>query len=144
MASPQAHDETTGREIRAGDLHALRPARSAAPCGIREKKPCVQGMPADPAGSTMGGGERGDCDTGRHRQRFHRGQGGYASRGPGDQGDRQGAFENTGLPALREGIPAESFSCAAPASVCRQVDRGAGGTLVTDFTDRYFSKGLYD
>ncbi len=97
MASPQAHDETTGWEIRAGPLHALRPARSAAPCGIREKKPCVQGVPADPAGSTMGGGERGDCDTGGIGSDF------IADRGDMRPVDRvirvtgRGAFESKGL-----------------------------------------------
>ncbi|MBR3429346.1 MAG: pyridoxal-phosphate dependent enzyme, partial [Clostridia bacterium] len=114
---------------------------------IKEKKPCVQGVLADPVGSTMGGGEHGDYDI--------EGIGNDFIADTMDMGlvdrvikvaDRE-AFENARFLALREGIFAGSSSGAALAAVRKLVDSGARGTIVTVFPDRgdrYFSKGLYD
>ena len=71
MANPQAHYETTGREIWEDLGESLDWFVAGAGSGgtysgairyIKEKKPCVQGVLADPVGSTMGGGEHGDYD----------------------------------------------------------------------------------
>ena len=156
MANPQAHYETTGREIWEDLGENLAWFVAGAGSGgtysgairyIKEKKPCVQGVLADPVGSTMGGGEHGDYDI--------EGIGNDFIADTMDMGlvdrvikvaDRE-AFENARLLALREGIFAGSSSGAALAAVRKLVDSGARGTIVTVFPDRgdrYFSKGLYD
>ena len=156
MANPQAHYETTGREIWEDLGESLAWFVAGAGSGgtysgamryIKEKKPCVQGVLADPVGSTMGGGEHGDYDI--------EGIGNDFIADTMDMGlvdrvikvtDRE-AFENTRLLALQEGIFAGSSSGAALASVRKLVDSGARGTIVTVFPDRgdrYFSKGLYE
>ena len=156
MANPQAHYETTGREIWKDLGESLAWFVAGAGSGgtysgairyIKEKKPCVQGVLADPVGSTMGGGEHGDYDI--------EGIGNDFIADTMDMGlvdrvikvaDRE-AFENARLLALREGIFAGSSSGAALAAVRKLVDSGARGTIVTVFPDRgdrYFSKGLYD
>ena len=156
MANPQAHYETTGREIWEDLGESLAWFVAGAGSGgtysgairyIKEKKPCVQGVLADPVGSTMGGGEHGDYDI--------EGIGNDFIADTMDMGlvdrvikvtDRE-AFENTRLLALQEGIFAGSSSGAALAAVRKLVDSGARGTIVTVFPDRgdrYFSKGLYE
>lgn len=156
MANPQAHYETTGREIWEDLGENLAWFVAGAGSGgtysgairyIKEKKPCVRGVLADPVGSTMGGGEHGDYDI--------EGIGNDFIADTMDMGlvdrvikvaDRE-AFENARLLALREGIFAGSSSGAALAAVRKLVDSGARGTIVTIFPDRgdrYFSKGLYD
>ena len=156
MANPQAHYETTGQEIWKDLGESLAYFVAGAGSGgtysgtmryIKEKKPCVQGVLADPVGSTMGGGEHGDYDI--------EGIGNDFIADTMDMGlvDRvikvtdKEAFENARLLALREGIFAGSSSGAALAAVRKLVDSGARGTIVTIFPDRgdrYFSKGLYD
>ena len=156
MANPQAHYETTGREIWEDLGENLAWFVAGAGSGgtysgairyIKEKNPCVQGVLADPVGSTMGGGEHGDYDI--------EGIGNDFIADTMDMGlvdrvikvaDRE-AFENARLLALREGIFAGSSSGAALAAVRKLVDSGARGTIVTVFPDRgdrYFSKGLYE
>ena len=156
MANPQAHYETTGREIWEDLGENLAWFVAGAGSGgtysgairyIKEKKPCVQGVLADPVGSTMGGGEHGDYDIEGIGNDFIADT---MNMGLVDRvikvADRE-AFENARLLALREGIFAGSSSGAALAAVRKLVDSGARGTIVTVFPDRgdrYFSKGLYD
>ena len=156
MANPQAHYETTGREIWEDLGESLAFFVAGAGSGgtysgtmrfLKEKKPCIQGVLADPVGSTMGGGEDGEYDI--------EGIGNDFIADTMDMGlvDRvikvtdKEAFENVRLLASREGIFAGSSSGAALAAVRKLIESGARGTIVTLFPDRgdrYFSKDLYD
>ena len=156
MANPQAHYETTGREIWEDLGESLAFFVAGAGSGgtysgtlrfLKEKKPCIQGVLADPVGSTMGGGEDGEYDI--------EGIGNDFIADTMDMGlvDRvikvtdKEAFENVRLLASKEGIFAGSSSGAALTAVRKLIESGARGTIVTLFPDRgdrYFSKGLYD
>lgn len=156
MANPQAHYETTGREIWEDVDESLSYFVAGAGSGgtysgavryIKEQNPSVRGVLADPVGSTMGGGEHGDYDIEGIGNDF------IADTMDIHLVDRVikvtdlEAFENARLLAAREGIFAGSSSGAALAAVRKLVDSGARGTIVTLFPDRgdrYFSKGLYD
>lgn len=156
MANPQAHYETTGREIWENLGERMDYFVAGAGSGgtysgavryIKEHKPAVLGVLADPVGSTMGGGEHGDYDIEGVGNDF------IADTMDMKLVDRvikvtdSEAFENSRLLASREGIFAGSSSGAALAAVRKLVDNGARGTIVTVFPDRgdrYFSKGLYD
>ena len=155
MANPLAHYETTGKEIWEDlgekiDFFVAGAGSGGTYTGIaryiKERKPGITGVLADPVGSTMGGGEHGDYDI--------EGVGNDFIADTMDMGlvdrvikvtDRE-AFENARLLASHEGIFAGSSSGAALAAVRKLVDSGAKGTIVTVFPDRgdrYFSKGLY-
>lgn len=155
MANPLAHYETTGKEIwedlgQGIDFFVAGAGSGGTYSGIarfiKERKPGITGVLADPVGSTMGGGEHGDYDI--------EGVGNDFIADTMDMSlvdrvikvtDRE-AFENARLLASHEGIFAGSSSGAALAAVRKLVDSGAKGTIVTVFPDRgdrYFSKGLY-
>lgn len=155
MSNPQAHYETTGREIWEDlgdriDFFVAGAGSGGTYSGIaryiKEQKPGITGVLADPVGSTMGGGEHGDYDI--------EGVGNDFIADTMDMNlvdcvikvtDKE-AFEHSRLLASREGIFAGSSSGAALAAVRKLVDSGARGTIVTVFPDRgdrYFSKGLY-
>ena len=155
MANPLAHYETTGKEVWEDlgekiDFFVAGAGSGGTYTGIaryiKERKPGITGVLADPVGSTMGGGEHGDYDI--------EGVGNDFIADTMDMGlvdrvikvtDRE-AFENARLLASHEGIFAGSSSGAALAAVRKLVDSGAKGTIVTVFPDRgdrYFSKGLY-
>ena len=155
MANPLAHYETTGREIWEDLGEKLDYFVAGAGSGgtysgiaryIKERKPGVTGVLADPVGSTMGGGEHGDYNIEGVGNDF------IADTMDMSLVDRvikvtdTEAFENARLLASREGIFAGSSSGAALAAVRKLVDSGARGTIVTVFPDRgdrYFTKGLY-
>ena len=155
-ANPKAHYETTGREIWEDLGESLQYFVAGAGSGgtysgalryIKEQKPSVEGVLADPVGSTMGGGEQGDYDIEGIGNDF------IADTMDIHLVDRvikvtdTEAFENARLLASREGIFAGSSSGAALAAVRKLVQSGARGTIVTIFPDRgdrYFSKKLYD
>ncbi len=155
MANPLAHYETTGKEIWEDlgekiDFFVAGAGSGGTYSGIaryiKERKPGITGVLADPVGSTMGGGEHGDYDI--------EGVGNDFIADTMDMSlvdrvikvtDRE-AFENARLLASHEGIFAGSSSGAALTAVRKLVDSGAKGTIVTVFPDRgdrYFSKGLY-
>ena len=155
MANPLAHYETTGKEIWEDlgekiDFFVAGAGSGGTYSGIaryiKERKPGITGVLADPVGSTMGGGEHGDYDI--------EGVGNDFIADTMDMSlvdrvikvtDRE-AFENARLLASHEGIFAGSSSGAALTAVWKLVDSGAKGTIVTVFPDRgdrYFSKGLY-
>ncbi len=156
MANPQAHYETTGREIWEDLGESLTWFVAGAGSGgtysgaarfLKEKNPGVQCVLADPVGSTMGGGESGDYDIEGIGNDF------IADTMDMRLVDRvikiteREAFECSRLLASREGIFAGPSSGAALAAVRRLADGGARGTVVTIFPDRgdrYFSKGLYE
>ena len=155
MANPLAHYETTGKEIwedlgQGIDFFVAGAGSGGTYSGIaryiKEWKPGITGVLADPVGSTMGGGEHGDYDIEGVGNDF------IADTMDMNLVDRvikvtdREAFENARLLASHEGIFAGSSSGAALAAVRKLVDSGAKGTIVTVFPDRgdrYFSKGLY-
>ena len=155
MANPLAHYETTGKEIwedlgQGIDFFVAGAGSGGTYSGIaryiKERKPGITGVLADPVGSTMGGGEHGDYDIEGVGNDF------IADTMDMNLVDRvikvtdREAFENARLLASHEGIFAGSSSGAALAAVRKLVDSGAKGTIVTVFPDRgarYFRKGLY-
>ena len=155
MANPLAHYETTGKEVWEDlgekiDFFVAGAGSGGTYTGIaryiKERKPGITGVLADPVGSTMGGGEHGDYDIEGVGNDF------IADTMDMSLVDRvikvtdKEAFENARLLASHEGIFAGSSSGAALTAVRKLVDSGAKGTIVTVFPDRgdrYFSKGLY-
>jgi cysteine synthase A len=155
-ANPKAHYETTGKEIYqdlGDEIHSfIAGAGSGGTYSgivkyLKEKNPKIQGVLADPVGSTMGGGEHADYDI--------EGIGNDFIAGTMDMSlvddvvkitDRE-AFEGARLLALKEGIIAGSSSGAALAAalkLARKIEKGNIVTLFPDRGDRYFSKNLYE
>lgn len=156
QSNPLAHYETTGPEIY-GDIggnidYVVAGAGSGGTYSgvlryIKERKPSVRGVLADPVGSTMGGGEHGDYDIE-----------GIGNDFIADTMDMKlvddvikitdaEAFSATRKIAKAEGIFAGSSSGAALAASLKLASRIEKGTIVTIFPDRgdrYFSKGLYE
>ena len=155
QANPQAHYETTGPEIYADlDGHIDYLVAGAGSGGtytgvvryLKEQNPKIQGVLADPEGSTMGGGEHHD----------------YNIEGIGNDfiadtmdmslvdkvikvGD-SAAFSETRSLAGNEGVIAGTSSGAALSAARALVEGGAKGNIVVIFPDRgdrYFSKGLF-
>jgi cysteine synthase A len=155
-ANPLAHYETTGREIwedLAGNIdHVVAGAGSGGTVSgilryIKERRPSVRGILADPEGSTMGGGEHHDYNI--------EGIGNDFIADTMDMSLIDGvikvtdseAFEHSRLLARREGIFAGSSSGAALAASLKLIQSGAKGNIVTVFPDRgdrYFTTGLYE
>ena len=155
-ANPLAHYETTGPEIwRDLDGQVDYLVAGAGSGGtysgivryLKEQKPALQGILADPVGSTMGGGEHGDYDI--------EGIGNDFIPDTMDMSlvDRvvkvtdAEAFASARLLARREGIFAGSSSGGALAAALKLAEGGARGNIVVVFPDRgdrYFSKGLYE
>ncbi len=113
---------------------------------LKSRDPSIEGVLADPVGSTMGGGEKGE----------------YAIEGIGNDfiantmdmhlvdrvvkvADKE-AFEECRRLAKNEGIFAGGSSGAALAAVRKLAEEVGSGNIVTVFPDRgdrYFSKHLY-
>lgn len=140
-ANPLAHYETTGPEIYSAldgkiDYLVSGAGSSGTYSGImrylKEKNPKINGILADPIGSTMGGGEHGD----------------YNIEGIGNDfiADTDDAFGGSRELAKKEGIFAGSSSGGALAAAKKLIKSGATGNIVVIFPDRgdrYFSKNLY-
>ncbi len=155
QANPLAHYETTGPEIYSDlDGHIDYLVAGAGSGGtytgvvryLKEQNPEIQGVLADPEGSTMGGGEHHD----------------YNIEGIGNDfiadtmdmslvdkvikvGD-SAAFSETRSLARNEGVIAGTSSGAALSAARALVESGATGNIVVIFPDRgdrYFSKGLF-
>lgn len=155
QSNPQAHYETTGAEIYR-DLDG-RIAYLVAGAGsggtytgvvryLKERSPDIQGVLADPVGSTMGGGEHGDYDIEGIGNDF------IADTMDMSLVDRvvkitdDDAFYGARLLAKKEGIFAGSSSGAALIAAKKLIDSGAKGNIVVIFPDRgdrYFTKNLY-
>ena len=154
QANPRAHYETTGPEI----FEDLDGKIDYLVCGagsggtfsgimkyLKEKKPAIKGVLADPIGSTLGGGEHGD----------------YEIEGIGNDfvaetmdmrfvdqvvkvSDDE-AFAGVKQLAAKEGIFAGSSSGATLAAAEKLAASGAKGNIVLVFADRaerYFSKKI--
>lgn len=155
-ANPLAHYETTGPEIyRALDGEIDYFVAGAGSGGtysgivkyLKEQKPSIQGVLADPVGSTMGGGEHADYNIEGIGNDF------IADTMDMSLVDRvikindDDAFGGARELARKEGIFAGSSSGAALAAAEKLAASGARGNIVIvlpDRGDRYFSKGLYE
>ena len=155
QSNPLAHYETTGAEIYRdlnGEIDYL--VAGAGSGGtytgvvryLKEKNTNVQGILADPVGSTMGGGEHGDYDIEGIGNDF------IADTMDMSLVDKvikitdSDAFYGAKLIAEKEGIFAGSSSGAALIAAKKLIDTGIRGNVVVIFPDRgdrYFSKDLY-
>lgn len=154
-ANPRVHYETTGPEIYR-DLNGkidflIAGAGSGGTYSgvakyLKEQNPSIQGVLADPVGSTMGGGEHGDYDIEGIGNDF------IADTMDMSLVDRvvkvtdTEAFDGARELARKEGIFAGSSSGAALAAAKKFALAGNRGNFVIilpDRGDRYFSKHLY-
>ncbi len=156
MANPLAHYETTGKEVWEDlgekiDFFVAGAGSGGTYSGIaryiKERKPGITGVLADPVGSTMGGGEHGDYNIEGIGNDF------IADTMDMSLVDRvvkmtdAEAFDGARELASREGIFAGSSSGAALAAAKKLVNGGARGNIVIilpDRGDRYFTKHLYE
>ena len=155
MANPLAHYETTGPEIYEdldGNVdYVVAGAGSGGTFSgilkaLKERNPKIQGVLADPIGSTLGGGEHGDYNIEGIGNDF------VADTMNLDLVDRvikvsdDEAIAGSRELAAKEGIFAGSSSGAAFAAAKKLIASGVKGNVVfiaPDRGDRYFSKGLY-
>ncbi len=155
-ANPRAHYETTGPEIYKNlDGHVNYVVAGAGSGGtysgilhyLKEKNPKIQGVLADPVGSTIGGGEHGDYNIEGIGNDF------IADTMDISLVDRvikindEDAFGGARELAQKEGLIAGSSSGAAFTAAKKLIASGARGNIVfvaPDRGDRYFSKGLYE
>lgn len=156
MSNPQAHYETTGPEIfddLDGEIDYFVAGAgsggtySGAARYLKEHKPEITGVLADPVGSTMGGGEHGDYNIEGIGNDF------IADTMDMSLVDKvikitdDDAFHGARLLAAKEGIFAGSSSGGALSAAIKLAESGARGNIVIilpDCGDRYFSKGLYE
>lgn len=155
MANPLAHYETTGPEIYEdldGNVdYVVAGAGSGGTFSgilkaLKERNPKIQGVLADPIGSTLGGGEHGDYNIEGIGNDF------VADTMNLDLVDQvikvsdDEAIAGSRELAAKEGIFAGSSSGAAFAAAKKLIASGVKGNVVfiaPDRGDRYFSKGLY-
>jgi len=155
MANPLAHYETTGPEIYEdldGNVdYVVAGAGSGGTFSgilkaLKERNPKIQGILADPIGSTLGGGEHGDYNIEGIGNDF------VADTMNLDLVDQvikvsdDEAIAGSRELAAKEGIFAGSSSGAAFAAAKKLIASGVKGNVVfiaPDRGDRYFSKGLY-
>ena len=154
-ANPLAHYETTGPEIYSALDGKIDYLVSGAGSGgtysgimryLKEKNPKINGILADPIGSTMGGGEHGDYNIEGIGNDF------IADTMDMSLVDKvikitdDDAFGGSRELAKKEGIFAGSSSGGALAAAKKLIKSGATGNIVVilpDRGDRYFSKNLY-
>ena len=154
-ANPLAHYETTGPEIYQDLDGKIDYLVAGAGSGgtysgvmryLKEQNPAIQGILADPVGSTMGGGEHADYNIEGIGNDF------VADTMDMSLVDRvikvndDEAFAGSRLLAQKEGIIAGSSSGAAFSAAQKLIAGGAKGNIVAvlpDRGDRYFSKNLY-
>lgn len=154
-SNPKAHYKTTGPEIYEdldGDIdYVVAGAGSGGTYSgilkyLKERKPDIKGVLADPYGSTMGGGEHGDYNIEGIGNDF------IADTMDMSLVDRvvkisdDEAFDGARELAKKEGIFGGSSSGAAFSAAKKLIASGARGNIVfvlPDRGDRYFSKNLY-
>ena len=153
-ANPLAHYETTGAEI-ARDLPDVDYAVVGAGSGgtytgilrrLKEFRPEIRGVLADPVGSTMGGGEHADYDIEGIGNDFVPDTMDISLVDEVVKVSDGEAFAAVRDLARKEGIFAGSSSGGALAAALKLASRLERGKIVTVFPDRgdrYFSKGLY-
>ncbi|MBP5462169.1 MAG: cysteine synthase family protein [Lachnospiraceae bacterium] len=155
-ANPQAHYETTGPEIwrqLEGDVdYFVAGAGSGGTFSgitryLKEQKPSVRGVLADPVGSTIGGGEHADYDIEGIGNDFIAKTMDMSLVDEVIKVTDAEAFATVKELARREGVLAGSSSGAALTAALKLAARIDNGSIVTVFPDRgdrYISKGLYD
>ena len=155
QSNPLAHYETTGAEIFKDLDGKIDYLIAGAGSGgtytgvmryLKEQNSDIQGILADPVGSTIGGGEHGDYDIEGIGNDF------IADTMDMSLVDKvikitdTDAFTGARTLAAKEGIIAGSSSGAALATAEKLIDSGAKGNIVIilpDRGDRYFGKKLY-
>lgn len=155
MANPQAHYETTGPEIY-NDLdgtidYLVAGAGSGGTYSgimryLKEQDPAIQGILADPVGSTMGGGEHADYNIEGIGNDFIADTMDMSLVDKVIKVNDDDAFSGARILAQKEGIFAGSSSGAALSAAQKLIAGGAKGNIVAvlpDRGDRYFSKNLY-
>lgn len=154
-ANPKAHYETTGKEIYQDLGDSIHYFIAGAGSGgtysgivkyLKEKNSKIQGVLADPVGSTMGGGEHADYDIEGIGNDFIAGTMDMSLVDDVVKITDTEAFEGARLLARKEGIIAGSSSGAALAAALKLANKVKKGNIVTLFPDRgdrYFSKNLY-
>ena len=155
-ANPQAHYETTGPEIYRqldGDVdYFVAGAGSGGTFSgitryLKEQKPSVQGVLADPVGSIIGGGEHADYDIEGIGNDFIAKTMDMSMVDEVIKVTDAEAFSAVKALARKEGVLAGSSSGAALAAALKlaeRIDRGSIVTVFPDRGDRYISKGLFD
>ena len=154
-ANPLAHYETTGPEIWRDMEGKVDYLVAGAGSGgtftgivryLKEQNPAVQGVLADPVGSTMDGGEHGDYDIEGIGNDFIPDTMDMSLVDQVVKITDNEAFRAVRVLARREGVFAGSSSGGALAAAKKLIEGGARGNIVVVFPDRgdrYFSKGLY-
>ncbi|MBR6890485.1 MAG: cysteine synthase family protein [Clostridia bacterium] len=154
-ANPLAHYETTGPEIWRDlegriDYFVAGAGSGGTYSGImrylKEQNPAIQGVLADPVGSTMGGGEHADYDIEGIGNDFIPDTMDMSLVDQVIKVTDNEAFRAARTLARTEGIFAGSSSGGALAAAKKLILGGARGNIVVVFPDRgdrYFSKGLY-
>ena len=154
-ANPRVHYESTGPEIYR-DLNGkidflIAGAGSGGTYSgvvkyLKERNPAIQGILADPVGSTMGGGEHGDYDIEGIGNDFIADTMDMSLVDQVVKITDTEAFDGARELAQKEGIFAGSSSGAALAAARKFALAGNRGNFVIIFPDRgdrYFSKHLY-
>lgn len=154
-ANPRVHYETTGPEIYqdlGGKIDFLIAGAgsggtySGVAKYLKEQNPSIQGILADPVGSTMGGGEHGDYDIEGIGNDFIADTMDMSLVDQVVKITDTEAFDGARELARKEGIFAGSSSGAALAAAKKFALAGNRGNFVIilpDRGDRYFSKHLY-
>jgi cysteine synthase A len=155
MANPRAHYETTGPEIYQDLDGKIDYLVAGAGSGgtysgvmryLKEQDPAIQGILADPVGSTMGGGEHADYNIEGIGNDFVADTMDMSLVDKVIKVNDDDAFTGSRLLAQKEGIIAGSSSGAAFSAAEKLIAEGKKGNVVVilpDRGDRYFSKNLY-
>ena len=155
MANPRAHYETTGPEIYQDLEGKIDYLVAGAGSGgtysgvmryLKEQDPAIQGILADPVGSTMGGGEHADYNIEGIGNDFIADTMDMSLVDEVIKVNDDDAFTGSRLLAQKEGIIAGSSSGAAFSAAEKLIAEGKKGNVVVilpDRGDRYFSKNLY-
>jgi cysteine synthase A len=156
LANPRAHYETTGpelwRDLEGKIDHVVAGAGSGGTYSgvlkyLKEQDPEINGVLADPVGSTMGGGEHADYNIEGIGNDFIADTMDMTLVDRVIKIDDNDAFTGARELARREGIFAGSSSGAAYSAAKKLIALGAKGNIVIilpDRGDRYFSKNLYE
>jgi len=155
QSNPQAHYETTGKEIYDDLDGKIDYVVAGAGSGgtytgilryLKEKDPSIKGILADPVGSTMGGGEHSDYNIEGIGNDFIADTMDMSLVDDVIKINDSEAFDTVHKLASSEGIFAGSSSGAALAAALKLAERIDSGNIVTVFPDRgdrYFSTGLF-
>ncbi|MCD7727051.1 MAG: cysteine synthase family protein [Ruminococcus sp.] len=156
QSNPLAHYETTGPEIYEDLNGEIDYVVAGAGSGgtytgvlryLKEKNPKIQGVLADPVGSTMGGGEHGDYNIEGIGNDFVADTMDMSLVNSVIKIDDNDAVNGARLLARKEGIFAGSSSGAVLSAAKKLISSGARGNIVIilpDRGDRYFSKHIYE